>query len=261
MSCTWTSAAEAPGVSCPWTLPDLRRQPEHPGGASSQQHEQGHRRAHVLFPFDRIMSFSAPGPRPADAWTLLRLEVKMHQDHDQAHRVSRISSNRAALGSEQNPSRLYTSSNSVSCFVSQICLAYLISNPLLAPRRTRIPCNAKRRGRRAPANGTAHARARPAPQEKEPPQQSPRRVTPDGACLRVPPASTYSLALSSTPALSARLRRRRAEGETAQLQRQRRGRGGRNVRVNVCSALFGRSSPLSIQLTMRAIWASPSGAS
>ena len=86
MSCTWTSAAEAPGVSCPWTLPDLRRQPEHPGGASSQQHEQGHRRAHILFPFDRIMSFSAPGPRPADAWTLLRLEVKM-QDHDQAHGI------------------------------------------------------------------------------------------------------------------------------------------------------------------------------
>ena len=174
--------------------------------------------------------------------------------------VSRISSNRAALGSEQNPSRLYTFSNSVSCFVSQICLAYLISIPL-QPRAAPGSHATKRRGRRAPANGTAHARARPAPQEKEPPQQSPRRVTPDGACLRVPPASTYSLALSSTPALSARLRRRRAEGETAQLQRQRRGRGGRNVRVNVCSALFGRSSQLSIQLTMRAIWASPSGAS
>ena len=96
MSCTWTSAAEAPGVSWPRTLPDLRRQPEHPRGASSQQHEQGHRRAHVLFPFDRIMSFSAPGPRPADAWTLLRLEVKMHQDHDQAHGIQNFQQSRRA---------------------------------------------------------------------------------------------------------------------------------------------------------------------
>lgn len=100
--------------------------------------------------------------------------------------VSRISSNRAALGSEQNPSRLYTFSNSVSCFVSQICLAYLISNPLLAPRRTRIPCNeAKGQARPSERHG-----ARPR-SSRSPRKRAPTAVAaPRDARWRVPPRAS-----------------------------------------------------------------------
>lgn len=108
--------------------------------------------------------------------------------------------------------------------------------------------------------GAAHARPRSSrsPRKRAPTVVAARRVTPqiEGVPARASGAHLLC-SLSSTPSLSARLRRRRAEGETAQLQRQRRGRGG-NVRV--LSAIWAEQ-PIEHLLTKRAIWASPSGAS
>jgi hypothetical protein len=227
------------------------------------------------------MSFSAPGPRPADAPGCCSLDlgfkikngIQNFQQHVAARfrepsasctfpshgrwlPVSSVVSSRPLaqmiIGircrrSSRNP-RKDTTNHVSKCRVSgrESIFDLRITLVITTPRRTRS--QETEMGRRAPArrrrSGARTPALVPLPKKKSPHSSSraPRDAPDRGracACLRRPPTLALSLPHPPSPRVS-------AVGARKERQRSCSGSDAGEVGMCVCSALFGRSSQLSI---------------